>query len=230
MQTAHQAAASALSSASAPPTNAPSVASSNPPSREPSEFTASSPGVPDRIRTLWLRMTEIYGHRWTSAFGEDCEQGAGPTWAKGLTDVTSKQLAAGISAAIASADPWPPTLPEFRSLCLGIPSLAAVRHELRSRTGTRSPFVVQVWSFLDGYLFARASQEKADQMLRDAYLLAAEYVMRGGKLPKPATVAIEQSKPEKPVPASPETVQQHMAQIRDLLGESEPETEEGSDA
>ena len=41
--------------------------------------------------------------------------GAGAAWRSG------PQLAAGLSACIASADPWPPTLPDFRARCLGIP-------------------------------------------------------------------------------------------------------------
>lgn len=173
--------------------------------------------MPERIRTLWLRMAEIYGHRWTSAYGEDCEQGAGSTWSKGLAGITGKQLAQGLSATIASADAWPPTLPEFRSRCLGIPSFAALKQEFRAGTTQRSGFAVQVWDFIDGYLFARASTAKAEHMLREAYVLAAEYVMRGGTLPQAATMAIEQRKAEKTERADPAVAQQHIDTIRELL-------------
>ncbi|MFA4660196.1 hypothetical protein P2A10_17530, partial [Xanthomonas perforans] len=76
-------------------------------------------------------MAEIYGTRWTSGFGADPSTGAGSTWAKGLAGVTAQQLGAGLTACIAAADPWPPTLPEFRARCLGVPSLAQVSNELR---------------------------------------------------------------------------------------------------
>ncbi|TGW16816.1 hypothetical protein E4417_16445 [Stenotrophomonas maltophilia] len=55
-------------------------------------------------------MAEIYGYRWTSAYGEDPSGGAAATWAKGLAGLTGEQLAAGLGSSIASADPWPPTL------------------------------------------------------------------------------------------------------------------------
>lgn len=192
------------------------------PLREPS---VSSPVdvVPQRIRTLWLRMSECYGHRWTSAYGEDAGAGAGLTWTKGLAKLTNEQLARGITQAIASADPWPPTLPAFRAMCLGIPSLGAVKHELRHGKGMRSPFLRLVWDRVDGYLFARADVDKADRMLAEAYQLAAEYVMLGGPMPQEAAGAIEQQKPVKPVRASRETAERHLAEIAKKLRIGEEE-------
>lgn len=173
-----------------------------------------------RMRTLWLRMAEIYGHRWTSAYGDNPDQGAAQTWAKGLEHLTPAQLAHGLTTAIASADGWPPTLPEFRSMCLGIPTFAAVKHELRStkESGKRSPFIRQVWTFIDGYLLARADADKADRMLRDAYLLAAEYVMRGGQLPSPAEAVIEHEKHARPTPADPAVARRYLDEIGKQLG------------
>lgn len=132
------------------------------------------------LRTLWLRMAEVYGHRWTSAYGEDPETGAGETWAKGLSGVSPKQMAAGLSSCVASADPWPPTLPEFRARCLGIPALAAVRLDIAKA----QPFTQLVWQHLDGYRYSQAPAEQADRLLREAYELAREHVMRGGALPR----------------------------------------------
>lgn len=127
-------------------------------------------------------MAEIYGHRWTSAFGETADDaGAGETWAKGLAGITPEQLRDGLLACVVSADPWPPTLPEFRARCLGIPPLAQVRLELRGNT--RSRFTLQVWQGIDSYRFKQAPSEQSDRLLRDAYELAREHVMRGGALP-----------------------------------------------
>lgn len=60
-------------------------------------------------------MTAIYGHRWTSQFG-DCN-GAMEIWQKGLSDLTAEELGAGLRAMLNRDDPWPPSLPEFRGLC-----------------------------------------------------------------------------------------------------------------
>lgn len=72
--------------------------------------------VMDRLHE---RMSEIYGHRWTSAYTRESLD----TWAKGLGDMTVDQIKRGVEACIAGAHAWPPTLPEFRDLCLTIPGL-----------------------------------------------------------------------------------------------------------
>lgn len=128
-------------------------------------------------------MTEIYGHKWVSAYGESSDvEGAAGTWAKGLSGVSPQQVADGLRACVASSDPWPPTLPEFRAMCLGVPSFPAVRMD----TAKVQPFTRLVWQNLDGYLYRQSSSDRADRMLRDAYELAREHVMRGGELPEPS--------------------------------------------
>jgi len=76
---------------------------------------------------LWVLMTEMYGHKWASTYG----QSDSGTWGKVLGDVTGKQIANGMQAlARRTGDQaaWPPSAPEFRDLCLaggdtlGIPS------------------------------------------------------------------------------------------------------------
>lgn len=57
--------------------------------------------------------------------GEAAETGNGltdvaTTWATGLVGVTGEQMAAGLHACINREDAWPPTLPEFRTMCLGV--------------------------------------------------------------------------------------------------------------
>lgn len=76
--------------------------------------------MPDAVMDrLNKRMAEIYGHRWTSAY----TRSALDTWARGLSGFSVEQIANGVSACIAGAFAWPPTLPEFRELCLTVPGL-----------------------------------------------------------------------------------------------------------
>ena len=170
------------------------------------------------MRRLWIRMTEIFGHRWTSAMGEDAATGSGETWARGLSGLSAEQIRAGIERTIVAAEPWPPTLPEFRSMCLGIPSLAQVQHNLRDRDSVRAPFSALVWSKLDGFAYGLASAEKAERMLRDAYRLASDHVMAGGALPeaRPA-VGHDTYRPTPPVEKT-EHARAQMAEISRLLG------------
>ncbi len=160
-------------------------------------------------------MAEIYGHRWTSAYGDDSgPDGAAGTWAKGLAGVTMKQVADGLKACVVSSDPWPPTLPEFRAMCLGVPSFPSVRVDSEKA----SPFTQLVWQNLDGYLYRQASSERADKMLRDAYELAREHVMNGGELPSQSAGQIQQEeKPKWTAPAEAE--REHiLAQARQDAG------------
>jgi len=69
------------------------------------------------IAELWVRMARIYGHRWTTHFGASDDG----TWLAGLQHLTADQLATGMRAVIARGDAWPPSLPEFRLICLGLP-------------------------------------------------------------------------------------------------------------
>jgi hypothetical protein len=168
---------------------------------------------------LWHRMGAIYGHRWSSAYGEDATARgeAGEVWAKGLAGLTARQIGDGISAAMASADPWPPTLPEFRALCLGIPAFATVAHQIARPAPEQSRFVRLVWQYIDGWRFGQASTQESERMLRSAYEVAREHVMRGGALPEPSP-AIEAPKPRPIRPASEDVVRTEMQRIADALG------------
>ena len=66
------------------------------------------------IETFWLRMTEIYGHKWISSYGETDQDG---TWAKCLADLTGQQLKNGFATCMTNGEAWPPSLPQFRAFC-----------------------------------------------------------------------------------------------------------------
>jgi hypothetical protein len=57
-------------------------------------------------------MSRMYGHKWTSAYGE-ADDG---TWLKGLFDFTPEHVAHGIGECLKRQDPWPPSLSEFRAM------------------------------------------------------------------------------------------------------------------
>lgn len=76
------------------------------------------------MEKLWALMTDLYGHKWTSVHGLEDASGV---WGKALSGVDKFQIAAGAKACALSGEPWPPSAPEFRSMCfeggsdLGIP-------------------------------------------------------------------------------------------------------------
>lgn len=67
-----------------------------------------------RMAAIWARFAEIYGHKWTSQYGEKHSE----AWAAGLSDLNLEQIANGFRWCIKNReDAWPPSLPEFRSAC-----------------------------------------------------------------------------------------------------------------
>ncbi len=88
------------------------------------------------IAQLWAKMARVYGHRWVSGFGE-ADDG---TWLDGLKGLLPEDLADGYRSMVDSREfAWPPTLPEFRSLCFGVDEGQAVEEaklKIRKQTGS----------------------------------------------------------------------------------------------
>lgn len=172
------------------------------------------------LRRIWERQTALYGHAWVSVHGvtPHDKTGAlsmsGDTWGRALAGLSAQQVAAGIEACIAEGAEFPPSAPRFRAMCLGVPILAAVRSELRH--GEPSPFARAVWAELDVFRYKQASAEQADRLLREAYDLVRDRVMRGEALPEPPAAVIPHDV-SKPTPATPEQRAKHVAEIRKLL-------------
>lgn len=176
------------------------------------------------LRRIWERQTDLYGHAWISVHGltPQDEAGAltmsGDTWGRVLAGLTAQQIAAGLDACVTEGAEFPPSAPRFRAMCLGVPSLAAVRSELRH--GESSPFARAVWAELDSFRYRQASAEQADRLLRDAYELVCDRVMRGEALPK-SPAAVIPHEVRKPTRATPEQLEKHFANIKALLAAGE---------
>lgn len=176
------------------------------------------------LDSFWLRMAGMFGHTWASQYGAKPDGVGADTWAAALSGVTGAQLAHGLRETLLLASDFPPSAPRFRALCLGIPSFATVRAEIVKRDSERSPFTLLVWRGIDGFAFARADQQKAERMLREAYDHAREHVMRGGALPEPPVAAITADTAPPPLKlASDETAANALARIAEVLKVGEPE-------
>lgn len=74
------------------------------------------------LNKLWLKMTEIFGHRWTSSFGESANQDH--SWAKILAGLNGTQIANGLGVVAADQTlEWPPSANVFRGMCLQVPGM-----------------------------------------------------------------------------------------------------------
>ena len=68
-----------------------------------------------RAEQLWPRMTDLFGYKFTSQFGESPSD----TWVRCLEGLTGRQIASGLQALVDDTPDWPPGAGNFRSLCLG---------------------------------------------------------------------------------------------------------------
>lgn len=89
---------------------------------------ASPTEKPEKLRQelldkLWMKMAEMYGHRWTSSFGVKADQES--VWATVLHDISGRQIANGLTMLVEKGDEfdWPPPANVFRQLCLHVPGL-----------------------------------------------------------------------------------------------------------
>lgn len=175
------------------------------------------------LSRLWTRMQEIYGHRWASSYGEAAEvdgrlTGCSETWGKGLAGITPQQVAVGLKSCVTSADPWPPTLPAFRAMCMDVPTYFRVEQAIQD--GEDFPFMRQVRLHLDWHLYRQSPAEKGARMVRAAYELAREHLMSGGKIPDPPLMIEQQPEPQ-PKPTGDDTravARAKMAEARAALG------------
>jgi hypothetical protein len=169
-------------------------------------------------------MAAIFGHSWTSAYGDTPEGLTGDMWAKTLSGVTPEQLARGLHETIMLASDYPPSAGRFRALCFGIPSIALVKRIMKKRE--LDAFVALVHQHLDTYAFTRADQRTADRMLAEAYETASDHVMRGGALPDIDAQQLEAPKGRPSKIASEETVKRNMDVIMRTLSEADAKAEQ----
>jgi hypothetical protein len=80
------------------------------------------------MRRLWLKMTEMYGPKWTSSMGEVPNK----SWCDACRVFGEAEWKNAIATLNLSTDAWPPSLPEFRRWAyLGKTSLEAKEHSAR---------------------------------------------------------------------------------------------------
>ena len=98
------------------------------------------------IVDLWQIMGSMYGHKWTSNYGDIPDPDK--VWYAALRDLRWEQIKKGLNRVATLGSEWPPSVPEFRKMCLGIesgvsvaraPSAADTKERLRALEHKRSP-------------------------------------------------------------------------------------------
>ena len=175
----------------------------------------SKPEQPQKLRqglldNLWLKMTEMYGHRWTASFGVSADQSH--AWAATLAGLSGAQIASGLAALVERGDDWPPSAPDFRKLCegaspeaLGLPSVAAA---FREACRNAHPAAAARWSHEavhhaaceTGFHELRSLPEsKSRALFERAYAVTVRMLLAGEPLreiPKALPASVSVSTPE----------------------------------
>jgi len=112
------------------------------------DSTQSSSASTKLMDRLWLLMTGMYGHKWTSVQGTSDELGI---WGKCLHDINGRQIAQGMHfCATRQGDQaaWPPSAPEFREMCLStVSGLGIPTVERAWKEACEASYDVTVWKF-----------------------------------------------------------------------------------
>lgn len=165
-------------------------------------------------------MAGMFGHAWVSSYGASPSGVGADTWATALSGITPAQIGRGLRETLALGENFPPSAPKFRALCLGIPTLAQVKSRIKASEGDQ--FSILMHKHLDVYIFARVDQKTADHMLREAYELAKDHVMRGGELPPLPVAKIAPIDEPQRKPASVDSIRKHCSDIEKILGNVDP--------
>lgn len=87
--------------------------------KEPESRAEPSPASKRLMGNLWLLMTSMYGHKWTSVHGLEDSDGL---WSKALSGIGGEQIAKGMQACLEQKLEWPPSAPQFRAMCEAAPA------------------------------------------------------------------------------------------------------------
>lgn len=166
-------------------------------------------------------MLGIFGHKWTLHYGDDPSGISARVWKDGLAGLNLKQIAEAIrhykNASV--TDSWPPSLPDFRRVAMGIPSLAKAKHDLR--TGNTTPFSKVMWRFLDGFVYRQASYRDADRMAGEAYEMAVAALTGGEAMPDELQAALIHDHEAASRAEKEAYEKRHMERMRELGAEVE---------
>ena len=134
---------------------------------------------------LWIKMSEMYGHRWTSNFGVSADPSH--SWATVLKGLTGQQIANGLNTLVEKGGEfdWPPPANVFRAMCVqvpGLPSEAQAWDEARSGRYTHPAVRIAAEATSTYDLHSGSSKDKA---LRQRFERNYAIVMRRAQTGQP---------------------------------------------
>ena len=96
---------------------------------ESNEKMQLSTGNPMNADWVWEQQTDIWGEQWTRERGKEPSS----MWITNLSSITEQHLKRGVSRTISERLKWPPSLPEFLSLCLDFDTTEAYNRMIQRK-------------------------------------------------------------------------------------------------
>jgi len=177
---------------------------------------------------LWQTMTRIYGHKWTSSFGDEIDPGR--VWAAALRGVTLPMIKAGLSAMVEAKMEWPPSAIEFLKLCesgtdeSGLPAIGTAQSMFLNAIAMPSdkrnwssmhPALYWCYQQIGSYECKSLTAGELSIRFRQAWPQAVEKA-KAGELVAPPELQLEH-KPFEKTPVNREAARAAMASIRSML-------------
>lgn len=148
----------------------------------------------DEIAYLWLIMSRMYGHRWTSSQGEEIDEHN--VWLAGLKGIPFGMIKTALNLLIDSEYFWPPSVVEFRSLCKkaareqsGIKSAEEAYSDFckwhvkpNRRPQELNLITWNAYQELDSFALAHANTGEHKRIFKDAYEIVENRVNNGEEL------------------------------------------------
>lgn len=137
------------------------------------------------LDNLWIKMSEMYGHRWTSNFGVSADPGH--SWASVLKGLTGQQIANGLNTLVEKGDEfdWPPPANVFRAMCVQVPGLPSEAQAWdEARAGTYSHPAVRIAAEATS-TFDLHTAKNNDKALRQRFERNYAIVMRRAQTAQP---------------------------------------------
>ena len=137
------------------------------------------------LDSLWIKMSEMYGHRWTSNFGVSADPGH--SWASVLKGLTGQQIANGLNTLVEKGDEfdWPPPANVFRAMCVQVPGLPSEAQAWdEARAGTYSHPAVRIAAEATS-TFDLHTAKNSDKALRQRFERNYAIVMRRAQTGQP---------------------------------------------
>lgn len=133
---------------------------------------------------LWLKMTEMYGTRWTGSVGDCPDQDH--AWSTVLAGLSGREIANGLNVLVERGLEWPPSAPEFRRICLHIPGLpSAVEAWAQALSGNHTHEAVEVAAKLTGTFElrkARLCDRQLQQQFDRNFVIVCQRLRKGEPL------------------------------------------------